>query len=168
MGSHCSWMVEVGAPCCLGVLRVCSCCLWVIIPVLCCGGSLSFVGGCSKWAVVTCAHFVLLFMGVRDGHSSFFMCGHHLWVIGAVFCGFWNHMWLNHTNWQNLGTCVMGTGYAGVTNTQPTTTHDANLHRFINLWHSLCAATAENWKYAAQLWWSLFAVFSCSCTWDIM
>ena len=80
----------MGAPCCLGALRVCSCCcLWVIIPVLCCGGSLSFVGGCSKWAVVViCAHFVLLFMGVRDGYSSFFMCGHHLWVIGAVFCGF--------------------------------------------------------------------------------
>jgi len=52
---------------------------------------LSFVGGWSKWAVaVVCAHFVLLFVGARDGGSSFFMCGRACflsWWAVVVVCG---------------------------------------------------------------------------------
>ena len=81
----------MGAPRHSLVLRACSCCcLWVVIPVSCCGGQSLFVGGWSKWAVVIVhAHFVLLFMGMRDGGSLFFMCGraHFLSWWAVIICG---------------------------------------------------------------------------------
>ena len=45
---------------------------------------------------------------VRGWSSLFSVVVGSLWVVGAVFHGFWNCMWLNHTNQQNPGTCVMG------------------------------------------------------------
>jgi len=62
---------------------------FVVIPVSCRGGRSLFVGGWSKWAVVVArAHFVLLFVGVRDGGSLFFVCGHARFL--SLFVGGWS------------------------------------------------------------------------------
>ena len=62
---------------------------FVVIPVSCHGGQSSFVGGWSKWAVVvTHAHFVLLFVGMRDGGSLFFVCSHAHFL--SLFVGGWS------------------------------------------------------------------------------
>jgi len=74
---------------------------FVVIPVSCHGGQLSFVGGWSKWAVVvTRAHFVLLFVGARDGGSLFFMCGRARFL--SLFVGGWSERSLSLVGFHGL------------------------------------------------------------------
>ena len=62
---------------------------------------LSFVGGWSKWAVaVVCAHFVLLFVGARDGGSLFFMCGRARFL--SLFVGGWSERSLSLVGFHGL------------------------------------------------------------------
>jgi len=81
--------------------------VFVVIPVSCHGGRLSFVGGWSKWeVVVACAHFVLLFMGARDGGSLFFMCGHAHFL--SLFVGGWSEHSSSLVGFRGLGGFVCG------------------------------------------------------------
>jgi len=74
---------------------------FVVIPVSCRGGRSSFVGGWSKWAVVVAhAHFVLLFVGARDGGSLFFVCGRARFLL--LFVGGWSERSLSLVGFHGL------------------------------------------------------------------